>query len=114
MKTVQMTKARVFKNRVSKLKISLVSTILVLGLAMSSVQTSHYRHVIAPLATVTALTYLFNHGHHHSTVKRRSYHSDGYNNNGQHHVHRQYRHRKHSHSHSSGGYSHKSKQRYQH
>jgi hypothetical protein len=117
MKKVQINKHRIFKNRVSKLKVSLLSTLLVLGFAASPAQANHYRHVIAPLATVAALAYLFDHGDHHSTYTRRSYRShgyrsDGYRNNGQHHGYRKHSRRKHSHS--SGGYSHKSKNRYQH
>ncbi|MFT4606521.1 MAG: hypothetical protein ACI9V8_000460 [Urechidicola sp.] len=117
MKKFQITKARIFKNRyvkssVSKLKATLVSTFLVLGLVMSPVQASHYRDVIAPLATVAALTYLFSHGHHNSRVTRKSYRSYSYSNNVRHHGHEQHSRRKHSHS--SGGYSHKSNKRYQH
>lgn len=106
MKKVQSSKGSILKGKISKLKISLVSSVLILGLAASPAQADHYRHVIAPLATVAALTYLFNHGHHQSSYKRKSYRSYGYNHNG-HHGYRKHSRRKHSHS--SGGYSHNSK-----
>lgn len=124
MKKVQTIQVGIVKNRISKLKISIASTLLILGLAASPAQADHYRHIIAPLATVAALAYLFNHGDSHTTYKRKSYRSYGYNNNGSHHGQRNYSHRKHSyssggyshrkHSYSSGGYSHQSKKRYQH
>jgi type IV secretory pathway TrbL component len=112
MNNFQNTQVGMLKSRISKLKIALVSILLIFGLAVSPAQADHYRHVIAPLATVAALAYLFNNGDSHATIKRRSYRSHGYNNNGQRHAHRNYSHRKHSHS--SGGYSHKSKNRHQH
>lgn len=102
-----MKKVQVTKSRSSKLKISLVSALLVLGLAAGPAQAHHNRNVIVPLATFAALTYLFSHGDHHTSYKRRSYHSYGYNNNG--HNHRHQKHNRRKHSHSSGGYSHKSK-----
>jgi hypothetical protein len=112
MKKIQLTKSVFLKRPVSKLSISFASTLLILGLAISPVQASHYRDVIAPLATVAALTYLLSHGHHHSTLKRRSYRSYGYRNNVQRHRYQQQSRRQHSHS--SSGYSHKSNKHYQH
>ena len=113
MKKIQLTKSLFLKRPVSKLCISIASTLLILGLAISPVQASHYRDVIAPLATVAALTFLLSHGHHHSTVKRKSYRSYGYRkNNVQRHRYQQQSRRQHSHS--SGGYSHKSNKHYQH
>jgi hypothetical protein len=112
MKKIQLTKSVFLKRLVSKLSISLASTLLILGLAITPVQASHYRDVIAPLATVAALTYLLRHGHHHSTVKRKSYRSYGYRNNVQRHRYQLQSRRQHSHS--SGGYSHKSNKHYQH
>jgi hypothetical protein len=112
MKKIQVTKGGFLKRTVSKLNISIASTLLILGMSISSVQASHYRDVIAPLATVAALTYLFSHGHHHSAVKRKSYRSYGYRNNVQRHRYQQQSRRQHSHS--SGGYSHKFNKHYQH
>ena len=112
MKKIQLIKCVFLKRPVSKLSISLASTLLILGLAISPVQASHYRDVIAPLATVAALTFLLSHGHHHSTVKRKSYRNYGYRNNVQRHRYQQQSRRQHSHS--SGGYSHKSNKHYQH
>ena len=99
-------------SRISKLRITLVSTLLVLGLAASPAQADHYRHVIAPLATVAALAYLFDHGRHQTTYKKKSYHGYGNQHYGHQNGHQQYKRRKHSHS--SGGYSRKSKNHYQH
>ncbi|MFT5226637.1 MAG: hypothetical protein ACI8XX_002402 [Polaribacter sp.] len=117
MKKVQMTKAKllesgVLKSMISKLKAPLVSALLVLGLAVSPVQASHYHDVIAPLATVAVLTYLFNNNRHHSSYRSRTYYSYGYKSKGQHR--RPQRQTRRKHSHSSGGYSNHSKSRYQH
>jgi hypothetical protein len=114
MKKIQLTKSVFLKSPVSKLSISLASALLILGLAISPVQASHYRDVIAPLATVAALTYLLSHGYHHSTLKRRSYRSYGYRNNVQRHRYRYQQQSRRQHSHSSSGYSHKSNKHYQH
>jgi hypothetical protein len=108
----QITKGNVLISSTLKFKSVLASTLLVLGLATSPVQASHYHRAIAPLAAVAALTYLFNQGHHHSAYKSRSYRSYGYSNNTQHHRYQQKNRRKHSHS--SGGFRHKSRNHYQH
>ena len=107
MKKTHVLNSDVSKGKLSKLKISLVSTLLVLGLAASPAQANHYRHVIAPLATVAALAYFFDHGNHHYSYKRRSHH--GYGNHNYGHQHGRHQHNRRKHSHSSGGYSHKSK-----
>lgn len=106
MKVTQILKDKFSKGKVSKFKISLVSTLLILGLAASPAQANHYRHVIAPLATVAALAYLFDHGHHSTTYKRKSRLGYGNHNHGYHHGQQ---HNRRKHSHSSGGYSHKPK-----
>ena len=107
MKTIQVSKTIVAKSKLSKLKISLASTLLILGLATSPAQADHYRHVIAPLATVAALAYLFDHGHHRLTYKKKIYHGYGHRNYG--HQNGRQQHKRRKHSHSSGGYSHNSK-----
>jgi hypothetical protein len=117
MKKVQMTKTKWLGNRVlmstvSKLKVPLVSALLVFGVAVSPVQASHYHDVIAPLATVAVLSYLLNNDRHHTSYRSRTHYSYGYKNRGQHH--RSQRHSRRKHSYSSSGYSNHSKSRYQH
>jgi hypothetical protein len=107
MKKVQALNSNVSKGKLSKFKMSLVSALLILGLTASPVQAGHYRHVIAPLATVAALAYLFDHSLHRSTYKRRSH--NGYDDHNYRPQNGRQKHSRRKHSHSSGGYSHNSK-----
>ena len=68
-----------------KLKISLISVLLVLGLATGPVQASHNHNVLAPLAAFVVLGSLLrhNHGHDYHYSKRRygHYGHNGHNGN---------------------------------
>lgn len=111
MKWFPISKGNDSKVKPSKFKVSLISAFLVLGLSAGPAQADHYRYVIAPLATVAALTYLFDQNHHQYqySYKRKTHRS---NRHGHQHGHNQHHRRKHSHS--SGGYSNHSKKHYRH
>ncbi|MFT5656749.1 MAG: hypothetical protein ACI9KN_000018 [Gammaproteobacteria bacterium] len=101
------------KPRPFKLKAALISSLLVLGLTAGTAQANHLHQIVAPLATVAALTYIFGHNnHHYSTRTRTTRYSYGQHQGGGHHSYQ--RHNKRKHSHSSGGYSHNSKHHYKH
>jgi hypothetical protein len=92
-----------------KLKVSLISALLVLGLAAGPVQANHDDHdanVLAPLATILVLGSLLklNQGYEYRYSNRRYGHSGHY---GHRHNHR-------SRSYSYEGYNRKSKRIYRH
>jgi hypothetical protein len=92
-----------------KLKVSLISALLVLGLAAGPVQANHDHHdanVLAPLATILVLGSLLklNQGYEYRYSNRRYGHSGHY---GHRHNHR-------TRSYSYEGYNRKSKRIYRH
>lgn len=94
-----------------KLKISLISTLLVVGLAAGPVRADHDDHranLLAPLAAFIVLGSLFKHnyGHDHNYSRHRHGYS-GRRHNGHRHNHR-------ARSYSSEGYGRKSKRIYRH
>ena len=94
-----------------KLKISLISTLLVAGLAAGPVRADHDDHkasVLAPLAAFIVLGSLFKHNYGHETYYSR--HRHGYSG----HRHNRHRHNHRAHSYSSEGYGRKSKRNHRH
>ena len=94
------------------LKTSLISTILVLGLAAGPVQANHDDHgsnVLAPLATILVLGSLLklNQGYQYKYSK----HRHGY---GGHHGHYGHKHNQRARSYSYEGYSRESRRIYRH